>query len=351
MIAVLLLLLTLSACATSTGDQGDLMGGPRIRTVALPAIAGDGGTVPGSSIIRYVDDPVVVRELIQAHPDSAWSQLLTAYRAEGLIPDGIDQERHLVSTSRFEWSRERGGLPLSSYLECGVSTSGGPLANRAQIIGSIVSQVTGEGERTSAVSSRFEAFAVPLEGGTGRAEDCMTTGLFEQEILGRIRESLNTSTLTVQAPGRSAPGPITPESVLGRTGGVPDYEYFSPGDQIRVKLSRIDRWTGTFLGFRADSLLLRRSRVTPLASSWIQELEVKKTSRGPIWAGALVGIAAGVTIATTTPLGITGSHDVQGKMLNPGMGAVVGGLVGGFLGSALFGTSWINVPLSALGGG
>ena len=90
--------------------------------------------------------------------------------------------------------------------------------------------------------------------------------------------------------------------------------------------------------------------MTPLAFSWIHELEVRKTNQKTVWAGTLVGIVAGVAIATTTPLGITGEHDVQGEILNPGLGAVVGGLVGGFLGFR-FGTSWITVPVDAFRGG
>ena len=353
LIAVLLLFFTLSGCASSGGDQGNLLGGPRIRTVGMPSIAADGGVVAGSSLIRYVEDPVVVRDLIQAPADSAWIHLLSAYREEGLVPDGIDMERKLVSLSRFELSQDRNGLPLSTYLECGVSTSGGLLADRSQIVGSIVSQVSSEGEKNSAISTRFEAFALPLDGGGGRAQDCVTTGRFERDILGRIQVHLNASALSVLGPGVVSP-PRSEEgsrSSMGRPGGVPDYEYFSPGDQIRVKLSRIDRWTGTFLGFRSDSLLLKRSRVTPLAFSWIQELEVKKTNKKVVWAGALVGIASGVAIATNTPLGITGDHDVQGKILNPGLGAVVGGLVGGLLGAKVFGTSWIVVPLDVFSGG
>jgi hypothetical protein len=124
-------------------------------------------------------------------------------------------------------------------------------------------------------------------------------------------------------------------------------ELYGPGDKVRVRVSRTQRLTGTFIGLRPDSLLLKRSRITRVPIDGVLGLEVKKTRRVPVWAGALLGVAAGVAIATNTPLGITGNHDVQGKILNPGLGAVVGGLVGGFLGSSLFGTHWVEVPREA----
>jgi hypothetical protein len=93
--------------------------------------------MPGHSTVTYVEDPIVVRRLIQLPVEEAWPRILDAYRAEGLVPDGIDLDRRLISVSRFEWSRVRGGLPLSTFLECGVSSTGGPLADGARIIGSI----------------------------------------------------------------------------------------------------------------------------------------------------------------------------------------------------------------------
>jgi hypothetical protein len=301
----LLLILALTGCATSGGIDDDIMGRPRIRSVSTPSLAQDGGVMPGHSTVTYVEDPIVVRRLIQLPVEEAWPRILDAYRAEGLVPDGIDLDRRLISVSRFEWSRVRGGLPLSTFLECGVSSTGGPLADGARIIGSIVSQVSDEGESTVDVVIRFEAYALPFEGRAALVQDAVEMGPF----------------------------PMT--------------DLYGPGDKVRVRVSRTQRLTGTFIGLRPDSLLLKRSRITRVPIDGVLGLEVKKTRRVPVWAGALLGVAAGVAIATNTPLGITGNHDVQGKILNPGLGAVVGGLVGGFLGSSLFGTHWVEVPREA----
>ena len=48
-----------------------------------------------------------------------------------------------------------------------------------------------------------------------------------------------------------------------------------------------------------------------------------------------------------TGIGITGKHEVQGEILNPGLGAVFGGLLGAGVGY-LFGRSWLDVPLGGL---
>ena len=366
LLLLLLLALVPTGCATSGGLEDDIMGRPRIRSVSTPSLAQDGGLMPGQSTVTYMEDPVVVRRLIHLPMEEAWPRILDAYRAEGLVPDGIDVDRRLISLSRFEWSRVRGGLPLSTFLECGMSSTGGPLADGARIIGSIISQVSDEGESAVDVVVRFEAYALPFEGSAGRAQDCATTGVLEEEILRRIQSGAaalvqddpNTDTgIPTSDPGSPAgavgENPDSPFGVdevddwSGPPSPFPVTDLYGPGDKVRVRVSRTRRLTGTFIGLRPDSLLLKRSRIMRLPIDGVLGLEVKKTRPAPVWAGALLGVAAGVAIATSTPLGITGNHDVQGKILNPGLGAVVGGLVGGFLGSSLFGTHWVDVPREA----
>jgi hypothetical protein len=109
--------------------------------------------------------------------------------------------------------------------------------------------------------------------------------------------------------------------------------------------SPTERYTGTFLVYRNDTVLLRRSRVTGVPYSSVSTLEVQRTNTGRIVAGAGVGAVAGVAIAVRTGLGITGRHEVQGRVLNPGLGAVAGGLIGAFLTSKLFASRWEEVPL------
>jgi hypothetical protein len=349
-----LLILALSGCATSGGIDDDIMGRPRIRSVSTPSLAQDGGLMPGQSTVTYVEDPLVVRRLIHLPMEEAWPRILDAYRAEGLVPDGIDVDRRLISLSRFEWSRVRGGLPLSTFLECGVSSTGGPLADGARIIGSIISQVSDEGESAVDVVVRFEAYALPSEGSAGRAQDCVTTGVLEEEILRRIQgggaalvqDDLNRDPgIPTSDPGSSPGGveenPDSPvgvdevQGLSGPPGPFPMSDLYGPGDKVRVRVSRTQRLTGTFIGLRTDSLLLKRSRITRLPIDRVLGLEVRKTRPAPVWAGAFLGVAAGVALATNTSLGITGNHNVQGK------------LVGGFLGSSLFGTRWVEVPREA----
>jgi hypothetical protein len=80
----------------------------------------------------------------------------------------------------------------------------------------------------------------------------------------------------------------------------------------------------------------------------VERAEVKRTRRLAVGAAALVGIVAGVTIATTTDWGIVGKHKIQGEMLNPGLGAIFGGIAGILVANGTFGTSWVEVPLERL---
>jgi hypothetical protein len=360
-VLALLVLISLTACATSGSSEDDIFGRPRVRTVIGAGSSTSGGSRSGSGTITYLEEPVIIRELIQRPADEVWPPLLGAFDDADLAPDQMDPSRRIVSLSRFELSRERKGLPLSTYLDCGLSTLGSPLANSSRVVASIIAQGSEEAVATSQLKIRFEAYALPFEGGGGRAQDCVTTGWLEREIIDFVLRSLQTPEdgLVEAVPASdgetataAAPPPATPISELSSVsragaagGGVPAAsDLLQPGDPVRVTVSRVERLRGTFMGVRRDSLLMRRSRVVSIPLSGVLEVEVKETRRGPVLIGALVGIAAGITVATSTGLGITGDHDVQGKYLNPGLGAVVGGLVGAWLGSSLFGSSWLAVP-------
>jgi hypothetical protein len=118
-----------------------------------------------------------------------------------------------------------------------------------------------------------------------------------------------------------------------------------PGTRIRIHTSPTERYTGTFLAYRNDTVLMRRSRITPVPLSSVSILEVHHARTPRIVAGAVIGAVAGIAIATGTDAGITGDHEIQGRILNPGLGSVAGGLAGAWIASKLFGTSWEEVSL------
>jgi hypothetical protein len=351
MIKRLLVLATVPLLGCASSNPGlDLLGAPQIRTVTTGSGSPGGGEVTRGLAIRYVDDPILVGDIVGGGPDEALPLLLDAYRAEGLTPDGMDAESGIVSVSRAEWSEERNGLPVSTFLDCGLSSTGRPLADDAAIVLAVAAQVRGEGDGVSRVTVRLDAQAFPKTNLGGRAQDCTTTGVLERAIIGHIQSALAPEPMEVGEEGEGVgPQPAYSSAALSNPvfrvdlSGLP----FEPGDQIRVWLSSSERISGTFLGFQADTLLLRKTRRTTVPLTAIQGLQVKEVRRVPVLVGAAIGIAAGVTLAMTTDLGIGGKHAIQGEILNPGLGAVFGGLVGAGVGY-LFGRSWLDVPLAGL---
>lgn len=338
------------------------MNRPRIRTVTAGSLSPSGEAAgAGSTTIRFEEDPIVIQEVIPASRENVWQALLQAHQEAGLMPDGMDPEAGLLSLSRFQWSRERNGFPLSLFFDCGTAPSGRSLADAAEIMGSILSRTVEEraGEEIR-VSVRVEAWARPFGASGARAQDCTTTGRLERDLLARIR--------ILSLPGAASTG----DPIAGAAVNVPPplrTEFPEPadaaaaaaveallqggrlglGDRVRIWVSPTQRLTGTFLGVRGDSLLLRRSRSSSIPLSTISSLEVQRVQRKYTAAGALVGMLTGAGLAVTTDLGIGGRHQVQGKILNPGLGAIVGGLVGAGLAHTFLSSSWEEMSLSATG--
>ena len=327
-------------CATAEPGAVDIRGGPQIQTVMAGAVVG--GESTGTSI-RYVGEPVIVEEVVPAPREEVWPLLLEAYRAEGLEPDGADSEAGILTLSRVEWSRTLNGVPLSTFLNCGPSATGRPLADDARIVSAIASQVATEENGATRVVIRFEAVAFPFDASLGLSRTCTSEGKLEREILNRIQTALSPVPVGSVLRGNevraqpAAPNPPTrfPASDLP----------MEPGEQMRVWITPSIRITGSYMGIRQDTLFLRRSRETALPIWSIEAAQVKRTRRSPTVIGSLVGIAAGITLALTTDLGIGGDHAVQGDILNPGLGALLGGLAGAGVGTMFFGTSWEDVPL------
>jgi hypothetical protein len=321
---LLVSLLPLLGCATSRGEA-DLLRMPEIRTVTAGSVNPGGQSV--ATTFRYEEQPVLVEELVDGGVEEVLPALLDAYRSEGLLPDDIDAETGIVSLSRVEWSGERNGQPLSALLDCGLSATGRPMADDARIVAAVAAQVRGAGPDAARVTLRLVASAYPYESLGGRVRECVTTGELEHAILARARVALT-------------PAPADADPAAGDI-DLP----FSAGDLLRVWVSPSERMTGSFLGVRRDTLLLGTGRRTAIPLERIEEIQMKRTRRSVMVVSVLVGVAAGVALATTTDLGIHGQHGSQGRILNPGLGAMTGGLAGALVASITFGTSWVQVPV------
>ena len=158
---------------------------PAIRTVGATSITAGG---QGYGSVRYFEEPVVVREVVEAPFAEVWSALPQAYRQEGVEPDLIDPETRTIGVSRTEWVRRLGELRLSTFLDCGRTTTGSPLADHSRVQASIVSRITATDSASIEIAIRLEAIAFPFEAAAGRVQSCTTTGLLEQNIIFRVTE-------------------------------------------------------------------------------------------------------------------------------------------------------------------
>ena len=349
--AVLLVLLSLG-CATSRG-QTDLAGTPELRTVTAGAIgASEGGVSRSGTVYRYQEEVILVDDTVAGGFREAFSALQAALTAEGLVPDGMDADQGLLTLARVEWSRERNGEQLSDLLDCGLTSTGRPMANAARVVAALVAQVRDAGPHASRVVQRLNASAYPYENESGAVRACVTTGKLERRVVESLRRALAPGEMVVDTAGpglrigppmptvrgqpEAATAPVTPPALL------------TPGDQVRVRFLWGGRASGAYLQVRADTLVLGTGRRTPIPLVIVDAIQVKRTRRSVLLAAAAAGAAAGVVLATTTDLGIHGQHGIQGRILNPGLGALAGGVAGVLVANWTLGTAWIDVPLAAV---
>lgn len=178
----------LAGCASGSGVGGSL-DNPTIQRVGATTIA-PGGQLTRYQSFAYFDDPVVVREAVEAPWAQVWSVLPLAFRQESLEPDLIDPETRTVGVSRTEWVRRLGEQRLSTYLDCGSTTTGSPLAVQARVQASIVSRLTPVDSASTEIALRLEAVAFPFEAAAGRVQSCTSTGVLEHNIIFRVKDRL-----------------------------------------------------------------------------------------------------------------------------------------------------------------
>jgi hypothetical protein len=94
------LLLLLGGCAVGPRSVEDILNQPRIRTVSAPS-AGEANQGSRPEVIRYVEDPIIIREDLSIPVPEVWNQLLLGYADEGLAPDQLDESTRTVAVSRF----------------------------------------------------------------------------------------------------------------------------------------------------------------------------------------------------------------------------------------------------------
>jgi len=120
--------------------------------------------------------------------DSVWFALPGAYRDVGIEDVGQAADVWTMGKGRFLVRRSLGGERLSEYIDCGSSLRG-PMANRAEIHLSVLTQlIPVDSARTAVLTSVF-ALATP-RAVSGNAVHCDTEGKLESRIVGGLRKRL-----------------------------------------------------------------------------------------------------------------------------------------------------------------
>ncbi len=113
----------------------------------------------------------------------AWRVLPQIYDSLGIALTDIDPADHTLGNTGMKAYKHLGGVPLSTYLECG-STQAFPSADTYQVQLSVRTSAESSGEITM-LSTLVEAVARPLAFG-GEYVRCSSRGVLEAKIAAMI---------------------------------------------------------------------------------------------------------------------------------------------------------------------
>lgn len=189
LLAVVLGAAALAAAALLAGPRAAAAqagGPPRATSTALQV-----NDLPSGQTIDLVHGEGLrwVRVDTVASPrDSVWFALPGAYRDVGIEDVGQVSNVWTMGNGRFLIRRSLGGERLSKYIDCGSSLRG-PMANRAEVHMSVLTQlIPVDSTRTAVLTSVF-ALATP-RAVSGNSVHCDTEGKLESRIVEGLRKRL-----------------------------------------------------------------------------------------------------------------------------------------------------------------
>jgi hypothetical protein len=131
--------------------------------------------------------------MLPVGPDAVWRVLPDVYTELGITVDFVTQRERRLGTEQLVVRRRMGGVPLTKYLDCGVSGSGGgtPNAETYEITLSVASQVTSRQAGSSIVTTWVSGLGKSVTF-SGQVAACTTTGQLERTIEAKVRERVTT---------------------------------------------------------------------------------------------------------------------------------------------------------------
>lgn len=331
--------------------------------VTLGCASGNGGSLtPRSGLQTVTTDRGDVRVQVDQSPrvevlsppaSVLFTPLVEAHRRLEIQPDLIDPATGTVGWTSATWVREFQGVPLSTYLDCGRSGTGGPAANESRVAADFRTVLVPLPAGGTEVRTWLSAIALPMDGSSRGSVRCSSMKVLERQLaieLTRAYQATLDGELAAPASAAAPPPPPASTPALDHARavfGAVEASGVEAGDRIRIVDRYDQRITGTMgllLPEEFTMNIVGRTSGMPWQDLQAFERRVERPSKA-LW-GGLLGVVVGGVVGHASNFGITGRHgETQGKILGPGLGAVTGGLVGAWLGSRVGGGYWITVPL------
>jgi hypothetical protein len=156
-----------SVCACSSAPTRDPSHGNRVLATT------DAG------VVRSYDGPTFGAITVKAPPDTLLAALYAAYTDLGIEVRLWNPQTRQVGNKNFSKMYRLGGAPLSTYVGCGLTTTG-PAADSYRVTMSLVSHVTPNGSG-SRVETQLTAYAQDIGSSKGSLS-CLTRGTLEERI-------------------------------------------------------------------------------------------------------------------------------------------------------------------------
>ena len=174
---ILVVLLTTTSCAGSPPDSSEPERVTRLRT----RIVGD---------VDMSSDIGVGALVVNAPEETVWDATVTLFEEFGLEVTRLEQANRTIGSSGRR-TRRLNGKRLSTYLDCGMSRTAGPNADRYDVAVSLTIQVSVETSRSARVRTTLQGRGRPRTS-NGNAVLCSSNGDLEGHIIETLRERVTT---------------------------------------------------------------------------------------------------------------------------------------------------------------
>lgn len=175
-LTVLVAGLGLGCASTGAPVSGTLSGARSIET----------GERVGARMGSLPEFKSAQRSTVRLPIAAAWTSLTRAYETLGIPLTMMTPTTNSLGNEGMRRTHNLAGTPLSTFLDCGSGTGGGPNADMYAVTMSVVSQLQVVSDTSTEVATMVQATAAPLSFGSPEVT-CSTTGSLEQRIVALIR--------------------------------------------------------------------------------------------------------------------------------------------------------------------